>query len=231
MIFYLVNNWRDWLEAHEPFGFLRVFTYVEFRAVIAIIFTFFLVVFMGRRTIYWLLKLKIGGITDELKEIKEWMRSHGAGPGGGESGVDSEMHEVKEDMLEVAGRVLELESRMDQTDIALDRLSKAVRGGKGSPRSPSPMSPSPGGSPAQGDAAQWLSLQEELEELRREVAEKADASFRGAYQVINQEFARHAGAGFELINRESVMGIAGLRRAKQSYHPHHLLEKWRVRLK
>ena len=62
-------------------------------------------------------------------------------------------------------------------------------------------------------------------------AEKADASFRGAYQVINQEFARHAGAGFELINRESDMGIAGLRRAKQSYHPHHLLEKWRVRLK
>jgi len=62
-------------------------------------------------------------------------------------------------------------------------------------------------------------------------AEKADASLRGAYQVINQEFARHAGAGFEFINRESDMGIPGLRRAKLSYHPHHLVEKWRVRLR
>jgi len=58
--------------------------------------------------------------------------------------------------------------------------------------------------------------------------EKADTSVPGAYQAINQEFARHAAAGFRWINREQDLGVPGLRRAKQSYYPHHLVRKCRA---
>jgi len=58
--------------------------------------------------------------------------------------------------------------------------------------------------------------------------EKADASIPGAYQVIGQEFARHAAAGYKWINREQDLGLPGLRQAKQSYHPTHLVRKYRI---
>lgn len=59
--------------------------------------------------------------------------------------------------------------------------------------------------------------------------EKADTSLPGAYQAINQEFVRHGARAFRWINREQDLGVPGLRRAKQSYHPHHLVRKYRVR--
>lgn len=58
--------------------------------------------------------------------------------------------------------------------------------------------------------------------------EKAMPDFIGLGQVINQWFAKHGLMEFEFINREQDLGIAGLRQAKQSYHPHHLVEKHRV---
>ena len=60
--------------------------------------------------------------------------------------------------------------------------------------------------------------------------EKADASLPGAYTVMNQEFARRGAAGFKWINREQDLGIPGLRRAKRSYYPDHLVRKYRVKL-
>ena len=62
-------------------------------------------------------------------------------------------------------------------------------------------------------------------------AEKADTSYRGAYQAINQEFVRDAADGFRLVNRESDMGVPGIRRAKKSYKPCHMVRKWRTELK
>ena len=62
-------------------------------------------------------------------------------------------------------------------------------------------------------------------------AEKADTSYHGSYQVINQEFVRDAAEDYRLVNRESDMGVPGIRRAKQSYNPCHMVEKWRVTLK
>ncbi|MBQ9066310.1 MAG: DUF2156 domain-containing protein [Clostridia bacterium] len=56
--------------------------------------------------------------------------------------------------------------------------------------------------------------------------EKADASVRGAYPMINREFARHTIARYEIVNREEDMGIPGLRKAKESYHPVELLKKY-----
>ena len=60
--------------------------------------------------------------------------------------------------------------------------------------------------------------------------EKADPELRGLYVLINQQFCREAWAGVNFVNREQDLGEPGLRTAKMSYHPHHLVEKFRIRL-
>jgi len=60
--------------------------------------------------------------------------------------------------------------------------------------------------------------------------EKAAPELRGLYAVINQQFCRQAWAEVNFVNREQDLGEAGLRTAKLSYHPHHLVEKFRIRL-
>lgn len=54
--------------------------------------------------------------------------------------------------------------------------------------------------------------------------EKANIDYRGLYQIINNEFCRHAASNVEYINREEDMGIPGLRKAKLSYKPIKLVE-------
>ncbi len=49
--------------------------------------------------------------------------------------------------------------------------------------------------------------------------EKADPEIPGLYQMINQQFARHAYPDALLINREDDVGIEGLRKSKMSYYP------------
>lgn len=56
--------------------------------------------------------------------------------------------------------------------------------------------------------------------------EKAAEGVRGAYQMINREFAAIQKGRFSVINREDDTGDPGLRFAKSSYHGYRLLEKY-----
>ena len=61
--------------------------------------------------------------------------------------------------------------------------------------------------------------------------EKAFASVPGAYPSINNEFVNNACANFNYINREEDMGLENLRKAKLSYHPVFLEEKFQAKSK
>jgi hypothetical protein len=59
--------------------------------------------------------------------------------------------------------------------------------------------------------------------------EKGSTLYPGVYQAINQAICREALAQFEFVNREQDLGVEGLRKAKQSYYPAFLIEKFEVK--
>jgi len=59
--------------------------------------------------------------------------------------------------------------------------------------------------------------------------EKANPEFPGSYAVINQEFCQHSWSAYTYINREQDLGEEGLRQAKLSYYPDHLITKFVLR--
>jgi hypothetical protein len=70
------------------------------------------------------------------------------------------------------------------------------------------------------------------EMLNKETAvihiEKANPEIPGLYAAINQCFCMNAWPEATYINREQDMGIDGLRKAKESYYPHHMVNKYTV---
>ena len=56
--------------------------------------------------------------------------------------------------------------------------------------------------------------------------EKADTDYDGAYTMINNQFAINSLAAYEYVNREEDMDKEGLRKAKLSYYPDILLDKY-----
>ena len=60
--------------------------------------------------------------------------------------------------------------------------------------------------------------------------EKADISYRGAYQMTVKEFASRFENMATLINREDDSGDMGLRTSKLSYQPCEILDKYTVEI-
>jgi len=58
--------------------------------------------------------------------------------------------------------------------------------------------------------------------------EKANPEIPGLYAAINQLFCARAWADVKYVNREQDLGVEGLRKAKLSYHPDHLVDKFTV---
>jgi len=56
--------------------------------------------------------------------------------------------------------------------------------------------------------------------------EKANPDILGLYAAINQLFCLNAWSEVTYINREQDMGVEGLRKAKESYYPHHMVDKY-----
>ncbi|MEK7602963.1 MAG: phosphatidylglycerol lysyltransferase domain-containing protein [Patescibacteria group bacterium] len=74
-----------------------------------------------------------------------------------------------------------------------------------------------------------------FEVLKNKVAiihfDKANVHFEGIFEHLKHNFAKHlAQMNIELINYEQDLGIEGLRRAKQSYHPVNYLKKYTISL-
>ena len=61
--------------------------------------------------------------------------------------------------------------------------------------------------------------------------EKAFSDIQGAYPAINQEFVANMCQDYKFINREEDLGVEGLRKAKLSYRPIIVLEKFAVKIK
>lgn len=73
---------------------------------------------------------------------------------------------------------------------------------------------------------QGFSIGEEFGDMAIIHIEKANPDMPGAFPLINREFVRNEWSGVKYINREEDMGIEGLRKAKLSYNPAFLLEKY-----
>lgn len=61
--------------------------------------------------------------------------------------------------------------------------------------------------------------------------EKAMTEITGAYPMINYEFVNHLRKEFTYINREEDMGEPNLRKAKESYRPVFMQEKFQIRFR
>lgn len=58
--------------------------------------------------------------------------------------------------------------------------------------------------------------------------EKGDTNYDGIFPMINQQYVLHECMDTELINREEDMGIEGMRKAKRSYNPLKMIEKYLI---
>ena len=56
--------------------------------------------------------------------------------------------------------------------------------------------------------------------------EKGNGEIHGIYTVLNRDFLQQDWGKAAFVNREEDMGMEGLRKAKQSYHPCRMVDKY-----
>lgn len=61
--------------------------------------------------------------------------------------------------------------------------------------------------------------------------EKAKTEIDGAYPMINQQYILHECQDVKYVNREEDMGLEGMRKAKRSYQPIKMVEKYLISLR
>ncbi len=61
--------------------------------------------------------------------------------------------------------------------------------------------------------------------------EHADTDYQGSFPIMNQQFLENRWSDFQYVNREEDMGLEGLRKAKKSYNPVFLTDKYIATLK
>jgi hypothetical protein len=59
--------------------------------------------------------------------------------------------------------------------------------------------------------------------------EKANPAYEGLYTLIHQAFLEKEWSAYAYVNREQDLGEEGLRKAKESYFPHHMVSKYTMR--
>ena len=62
-----------------------------------------------------------------------------------------------------------------------------------------------------------------------DIVNKADRNIQGIYHVLVREFLKNCCAGYEYINRQEDLGVAGLRKIKTEYKPDFLINKFILR--
>ncbi len=60
--------------------------------------------------------------------------------------------------------------------------------------------------------------------------EKANSAHEGLYSLINQAFLENEWPEYTYVNREQDLGEEGLRKAKESYFPHRMINKYIITL-
>jgi hypothetical protein len=88
-----------------------------------------------------------------------------------------------------------------------------------------------GGAILIGDKVEAFALGELLNHQTAVVhIEKANPQIPELYAMINQQFCERCWGNVLYVNREQDLGEPGLRKAKLSYYPHHLVEKFQIRI-
>jgi hypothetical protein len=83
-----------------------------------------------------------------------------------------------------------------------------------------------------GDRVEGFAIGELINETTAVVhIEKGNSEIPGIYAVINQQFCENRWKGVPYLSLEMDLGEPNLRKAKQSYFPDHLVEKFNIRLK
>lgn len=60
--------------------------------------------------------------------------------------------------------------------------------------------------------------------------ERGEIDYKGIYAFLNRKFLIESFADIEFVNRQEDTGNAGLRKAKESYHPVKMVKKYLIKV-